>query len=289
MESTPLSTRSDREGDKEKRKRFEVLSEEAALRHSRHIAREALRHEEDDRDTEEEGEEDEESVERIAHRAFESRKRAPEAKQLHGEEESRIGHMLIAAEADRRRKEDSRAGSAPEKIELPSDKRIETLSRSELLSLSQQIIVESASLRDVYETHLIGEQALRRLIAEYLHGGDIQKALQREILEHEIDFERDPALRDMAVPADEDNDDSRKVAAPAKETLNQLLQKAGAGIFGSDEELTYHHNHDHMGTDHKPQQSTQRYQRQRQSIDIIMWGTIVVLVILVIALFFWHH
>ena len=77
---------------------------------------------------------------------------------------------------------------------------METLSRAELLSISEHIGVETSSLRNVYETHLIGEHALRRLVAEYLQGGDVQMALRREIVEHEIDHERDPALRDAVVP-----------------------------------------------------------------------------------------
>lgn len=79
-----------------------------------------------------------------------------------------------------------------------TERRVETLNRSELLSLSEKIIVEGSSLRQIYETKLVGEHGLRRLVAEYMRGGDIKKALRQEIVEREIDFERDPDLRDMA-------------------------------------------------------------------------------------------
>jgi len=286
MEGTPLSKAGDPERNfdtkkpKDKQNKFEAMAEDSmlALRRSHHIVREALRLEED--------EPEEDSVQRIAHRAFEHRKRAPEAKQLHGEKESpeRIGHVLITAEASKRREEES----TPERIHA-TNKRIDTLSRPELLSLSEQIVIEGASLRQVYETHLIGEQALRRLIAEYFHGDDIQKALQREILEHEIDFERDPALRDMAVSTDGGNDDSKKVIAPGKEALNELLQRAGAGIFAADEEITYDAA-DSPRAHHKTEQNRRKQvSRQRQSIDIVMWVTIAVLIVLVLALYLWHH
>lgn len=295
MEGTPLSTRSDPENDystkksKDKRKRFESMSEDTAisLRQSRHIAREALRHEEKAAETSTNRiDVAENSAKLIAHRDFEYRQRAPEAKQLHGEAESpeHIGHVLIAAEAPKRHKENASATSTQERLQLPPNKRIETLSRPELLALSQQIIIEGASLRHIYETHLIGEQALRRLIAEYLHGGDIQRSLQHEIVEHEIDFERDPALRGLSIPTDSDNSDSQKVTAPAKETLNQLLQKAGDRIFASDEGVTY----DTTTSDHKTEHAIQQRQLGRP-IDVIMALIIVALIILVVALYFWHH
>jgi hypothetical protein len=76
---------------------------------------------------------------------------------------------------------------------------VETMSRAELLSLSEKAMIDGSSLRQIYETHLIGEHGLRRLVAEYLRDGDLKKALRREIIERQIDFERDPAIRDIAV------------------------------------------------------------------------------------------
>src|SRR5580700_4257955 len=118
MESTPRSTKSDPESDfdtkksKDKRSRFESMSEGGllALRQSQQIVREALGREEDDP-------EEDDSVQRIAHRAFERRKRAPEAKQLHGTEAEpkRIGHVLVAAEATKRQEEHAPTGSESER------------------------------------------------------------------------------------------------------------------------------------------------------------------------------
>jgi hypothetical protein len=268
MESTPLTSSADPEQSfdtkKSKRKREKLddrLDDAAILRQRRHIAREALRLEDPER-----------------------RQRAPEATQLHGAEKSRehIGHVLITAEADNRSGEVPHLQQPQERISLPPDTRIETLSRAELLILSGQIAVETSSLRNVYETHLIGEQALRRLVAEYLRGGDIQKALRHEILEHEIDFERDPALRDKSAISDLD-EDSNQIIASGKEALNQLLQKAGAGISGSDEELEYDKAH-----------ASYREERglgphRRSPLDIAMAITIVLLIALVIALYFRHR
>ena len=57
-------------------------------------------------------------------------------------------------------------------------------------------MIDGSSLRQIYETRLVGERGLRRLVAEHLRGGDLKRAFRREITEREIDFERDPAMRD---------------------------------------------------------------------------------------------
>lgn len=220
-----------------------------------------------------------------------SRQRAPEAHQLHGEQQApeHIGHVLVSAEAAKR----SREVQHEARVRLGSDKRIETLSRAELLALSEQIAFETSTLRNIYETHLIGEQALRRLVAEYLSGGDIKKALQREILEHEIDFERDPALRDMPIATDieDQEDDNTGLIAPGREALERLLQKAEAGLGISGEEMGY----DKAATagaaarTNYVRERRLRRRLQRRSIDIIMGVTIVILIALVTGLYFWHR
>jgi hypothetical protein len=199
-----------------------------------------------------------------------------------------IGHVVVTAESAKRSdKETPKPENVKEKIQLPPNKRIETLSRSELLAISEQIAVEGSTLRNVYETHLIGEQALRRLVAEYMHDGDVNKALQREIVEHEIDFERDPALRDLAVPAESDDNDneSKQVAAPGKEALSQLLRKAAAGIdAGSDEDFIYDKT--------EPKNKTKRPEpkpRNRKPVDTVMGAIIIMLIFLVGVLYLWHH
>jgi hypothetical protein len=232
----------------------------------------------------------------IANRANEYRQRAPEANQLHGaglKAHEHIGHVLMSGESAKRSKEAlgvPKAAQAKEKLQLPLGKRVETLSRPELLAISEQIAVEGSTLRNVYETHLIGEHALRRLVAEYMHDGDVSKALQREIVEHEIDFERDPALRDIAMPAESDDDDdkakeAKKVAAPGKEALSQLLRKAEAGIdAGSDEDFVYDKA--------EPKDKTKRPEPKpqgRKRADTVMGAIIIMLIFLIAVLYLWNR
>jgi hypothetical protein len=89
---------------------------------------------------------------------------------------------------------------ASEKIDTnkrPEEKvvSVQSMPRNELLELSEHIDVGSTNLRRVYETNLISEQSLRRLIEAKGRGGDIRAMLEREMVEKEMSYERDPRLR----------------------------------------------------------------------------------------------
>ncbi len=200
-----------------------------------------------------------------------TRAAAPEARQLHGKQGApeHIGHMLIEAQSAQKQ---TREKQPPE--QLKTDKNIETLSRAELLSLSEKITIDGSSLRQVFETHLIGERGLRRLIGEHLRGGDVKKALRREVMEREIDFERDPVMRDHA-PQDAGGGASSPV------TLDGLLQRAGAVPLGEAEEVAFLKAR-------AAYESTQEQSRQkhRRLVDMSLAAIIAVLVGVVFVLFF---
>ncbi len=214
----------------------------------------------------------------------ETRQRAPEAQQLHGSApaQERIGHVVVSAESKKHQEETIE--SPGKKVQLPPNgyHRVENWSRAELFAASEAIAVEGTTLRKIYETHLIGERALRRLVAEHLLGGDLVRALQREIVEHEIDFERDPALRDMVLQQGEDDGADAKVTEPSKGALEEMVKKAEANIAADDEGLSY---------ESAPRESpipAPSSARRLRTLDITMMITIAVLAILVIALYFWY-
>ena len=72
----------------------------------------------------------------------------------------------------------------------------ETMSRQELLEASDHIAVGATTVRKVYETNLISERGLRRVVGEYRRGGDVRRVLAEEMLSKELSYERDPLLRD---------------------------------------------------------------------------------------------
>lgn len=172
-----------------------------------------------------------------------------------------IGHMAITTEA----KPASVAG-----------KRIETLSRAELLDLSEKVIIDGSSLRQIYETHLVGERGLRRLLAEHLHGGDLKKALRREIIEREIDFERDPGLRDMAPIQMPDNAGTDR----GKAALEKLLEQADIASDDKGEEAAFF-----KARAIYESSQLQQHKQQRRILDISLAIIIASLLLLVVVLY----
>ena len=174
---------------------------------------------------------------------------APEAHQLHGKAlpPERIGHVLISSEAEpaslvesvmkessgeppKKEHEDMSKAMLKEESEKPArstkeadSHRAATMSRSELLKLSEQVKVNDTTLRRIYETHLIGESGLRRLVYEYMQGGSVKEALQHEITEHETEYERDPQLRHRIVT---DRGGSAPAVTADDANLNELLKRA---------------------------------------------------------------
>lgn len=154
-------------------------------------------------------------------------RRSIEATQIHGAvPPERIGHVLVnnsespqpdVSKPQFERLLEKQQEKAP--ISGSIDKHVETLSRAELLELSGKIVIEGTTLRQAYETHLVSEKGLRRIVAEHLKGGDIHKVLRQEFLQREIDFERDPIMRGRA---------QSEAAAGGKTALNELLQQVDA-------------------------------------------------------------
>ncbi len=91
-------------------------------------------------------------------------------------------------------KERSRSKINSDSVHVPDP--IKVIGRDKLLELSKDITVEGASLKDMYENHLFGEGALRRLVGAHTKGEDISTMVHREVLERQVDFERDPMMRD---------------------------------------------------------------------------------------------
>jgi hypothetical protein len=73
-----------------------------------------------------------------------------------------------------------------------------SMNREELLKTGGEISVGATNLRRVYETQLISEQGLRRLVAVHERGGDVREVLEQELIEKETSYERDPRLRNRS-------------------------------------------------------------------------------------------
>lgn len=214
------------------------------------------------------------------------RRAAPEASVLHGAKaHEHIGHVLItAAEAPPKinpAPELARAKQPEQVSRQATERQVETLSRAELLAISEKIIIDGSSLKQIYDTHLIGERGLRRLVAEHLHGGDVKKILRREIVEHEIDFERDPAVRDAAADA---------VSAPlnttatGKATLDKLVRQASVGFGDNNPAAAYYK----ARAAYEAQEQAEEKSRRRL-VDVGLVAVITALTLAVVILFLTRH
>ena len=182
----------------------------------------------------------------------------------------RLGKAVVKAEAPMNIKPELR-NIAPE--------HVKSMNHNELLLLSEKVIVEGASLRQIYEQHLVGERGLRHLLSEYLQGKDIRKDLRKEMVEREIDFERDPLLRDTALHGAGQGTGGGSAAA----SLNQLLEKAGATATPDESLLPVAR----LQAAAK-QEAAFRKKQRRQLLDTAMVTLIVVLAAAVTILFLGH-
>lgn len=209
----------------------------------------------------------------ITNRAPERRAVAAEANQLHRSKPAleKIGHVLVGAEL----RPASEAATQHRTERLPANKHVETMNRTELLALSERVIIDGASLRQIYETKLVSEKGLRRLLSEYLRGGDVKRALRREIVEREVDFERDPVMRDHSSQTAQSSGGSG--GNPI--TLQGLLQKAEAVLPSDASELQV------VRVSHLEARAKQQRQTAHKRLtDFALIGTIVVLAVLVLVL-----
>lgn len=199
------------------------------------------------------------------HQELLGRTKAPEASRLHSSvAPERIGHILMTTEANKTKTE----AKAENTLLQPIDRHVETISRVDLLELSEQATVDGSSLRQAYETNLISEKALRRLVAEHMRGGDVRRALRRELVEHEKDFERDPLLRDK----------SQATSSSSNVSSNKLTQQLGNNRPEVILESITINNQTPFA------KRISRKQKRLSLLDVAMLVTILVLLFMVIAL-----
>ncbi|HET8991991.1 MAG TPA: hypothetical protein VFN31_03090 [Candidatus Saccharimonadales bacterium] len=149
---------------------------------------------------------------------------------------------------------------------------VDTMNRQELLKASEDIVIDGSSLRQIYETQLVGEKGLRRLVDEHLKGGDLKKALNNEILERQIDFERDPAMRDTASP-------SHSAASVAdQQSLESMIKKAEAALSNTQEEVAF--------LKAKAAHEGKQYHQHARALNAIFISIIAFLIVTIILLSF---
>jgi hypothetical protein len=71
----------------------------------------------------------------------------------------------------------------------------EQMTSKELKAIAEKVIIDHVSLKDMYESQQFDEKGLRRIVNEFLRGGDVQRAITSEVVRKDKAFELDPRLR----------------------------------------------------------------------------------------------
>lgn len=133
-----------------------------------------------------------------------------------------LGQVIIAKEQP-----EAKVFVYQEKMQKPNNIRqyyrpehVRTMRRQELMAISSKIIVEGASLKHMFDNGLFSEKALRRLVVAYLKDQDMVPKLRKEILEKQLDYERDPLLKDSY------NREDNPLVTQSTAFFDQMLAKA---------------------------------------------------------------
>jgi len=174
-----------------------------------------------------------------------------------------IGKVLIETEL-------TRSKDTPER----SSSSAKTMTHSELLNVAEKVTIDGSSLRQIYESHLVGEKGMRRIIAVFLRGGNIKRALRRELVQKEMDFERDPILRDHG---------AAKPIQTETNQLNSLLKKSGIDLSESEDVIPIKtQNSTNLIVINNPKQSNGS--THRRIADILLLCVILMLIAVIIVL-----
>ncbi len=116
--------------------------------------------------------------------------------------------------------------SAPSELNVQKQKNIDQfkLSDKEIIALSEKIKIEGVPLKTIYQNKELSFNGLKRIIIAYLRGGNLEKIFKKELIAHQIDFERDPILKDIR-----DSNFYSETVAP--KSVNDLLLNKGLNIL----------------------------------------------------------
>lgn len=108
--------------------------------------------------------------------------------------------IVLAAAAllrpERRRVESNKSAESGKPVDFT--KAVEAYSPQELDNAAEKIKIDGTSLKELSRAHHLDERAVRRVVGEFIQGGNVKEALSREIIQKELQYERDPKLRKSA-------------------------------------------------------------------------------------------
>lgn len=93
------------------------------------------------------------------------------------------------------------------------------LTDKEVILISEKIKLENISLKQIFKNREISLNGMRRVVNAYLATGNFEKILKKELILHQIDFEKDPIYKDVR------SDDNIPAQYSSPKSVEQLLEE----------------------------------------------------------------
>jgi len=146
--------------------------------------------------------------------------------------------------------------------------RVQRMDHREVLAIAEKVVIDGTSLRTIYEAKQITEPGLRRITREFLRGGDIKAALQAEIQVKEMQYERDPQMRDRLAASYADVD-----AAQPRTSTEAMASLLAHGVNPKPTQM-----HDSVRQAHEEAEAAKKRGKQ---VLVSAWAVLVVVLVIV--------
>ncbi len=159
------------------------------------------------------------------------------------------------------------------KPELDSRPKI-NLTDKEVIAISEKLKINNMSLKEIFQNREISFAGVKRIVQEYLTTGNFEKILKNELILHQIDFEKDPRLRDLR------NEDIYVETFHTPKSVDELLEKKGLDLNKNETEERYKTESSSQAIDQAPSITSSTNRKIKPSTDAVLVLLIVFLLII---------
>jgi hypothetical protein len=135
----------------------------------------------------------------------------------------------LADKEEHRAQPEKQAGVTPEVSEKPTTSESQAdeigvgfrMDRADLFDIGNSIRVEDVSISEMFRAGRLDEEGMRRIVAAFLRGHDVQRVIAEEVLRVQMRFELDPQLRKAALKRSSHS--TKRAAGRAKTQAKKVL------------------------------------------------------------------
>jgi hypothetical protein len=103
-----------------------------------------------------------------------------------------------------------------------TDKKVAAYTEPELKQAAEKIRIDGTTLKEMWDRGQLNERSVKRVMAEFVEGRSVRAAINQELLDEELRYERDPKLRDAA---------RRRAQAGGSGVREPIAHAAGAAML----------------------------------------------------------